>query len=177
MDVLEVAGQATGHTLTAVRQLRGSDRSRVVRALVDAGPATVIVKLHQPGFADQWAREAAALTVLRGRGLPVPDLLAVVDDPRLVVLEDVGDGPNLADALLGESAMTATARLDAWVDALAALHVATSHDASRFAAALGADASAVDASAVDPMPGLLARAADRLSEQLPGWASRPTRAP
>jgi hypothetical protein len=162
MDGLVAAGLATGHTLTAVQELRGSDRSRVVRAMVDAGPATVIVKMHQPGFADHWAREAAALTMLRGRGLPVPDLIAAVDHARLVVLEDVGDGPNLADALLGESAATATERLDAWVDALAAVHAATSHDAARFAAALGADASTVD-----PMPGLLAHAADLLSEQLP----------
>jgi hypothetical protein len=32
----------------------------VVRAAVDGGPGTVIVKAHEPGFADHWMRESAA---------------------------------------------------------------------------------------------------------------------
>jgi hypothetical protein len=162
VDVLAAAGRAIGGRLTVARPLRGSQRTRVVRAEVDGGPATVIVKSYEPGFVDRWATESAALTVLAGRGLPVPDLIAVVDDPPLVVLEDVGDGPSLADALLGDRPAAATARVNAWVDALATVHVATAGDASRFATALRSDPSTVDS-----MPGLLADATDRLGEQLP----------
>jgi hypothetical protein len=162
VDTLAIAARAIGCTLTAVETLRSSPRTRVVRAAVDGGPGTVIVKMHEPGFADHWARESAALTVLGGRGLPVPDLIAVVGDPPLVVLKDVGAGPSLADAFLGEDAVTATQRLYAWVDALATLHAATIGDRSRFAAALGADVCTVDS-----MPILLAGAADLLTAQLP----------
>jgi hypothetical protein len=128
---------------------------------VDGGPGTVIVKSHEPGYDDHWVRESAALTVLAGRGLPVPELIAVVDDPPLVVLEDLGDGPSLADALLGADRATATARLNQWADALATLHAATTTDAKRFA-----DAMEAGLSTVDSMPRLLARAADMLSAQL-----------
>jgi hypothetical protein len=162
VDVLAAAGRAIGRGLTASMPLRGSHRTRVVRAEVDGGPATVIVKSYEPGFTDRWAAESTALTLLRGRGLSVPDLIAVVDDPPLVVMEDVGDGPSLADALLGDCAATATARLHAWVDALAGLHVATVGDASRFATVLRLRDSAVDST-----PDLLAGAADLLSEGLP----------
>jgi aminoglycoside/choline kinase family phosphotransferase len=169
LDVLVAAARAIGRTLTASEPLRGSRRTRVFRAAVDGGPGTVIVKTHLPGFADRWARESAALTVLRGRGLPVPDLIAVVDEPPLVVLEDVGVGPSLADALLGRSAATATTRLNEWVDALATLHSATVGDAWRFAAALQCDVSTVDS-----MPSLLAGAADLLAAQLPRLGIAPT---
>jgi len=168
LDVLAAAERALGRTLTAVETLRGSSRSRVVRAALDGAPGTVIVKTHEPRFADHWARESAALTVLRRRGLPVPELIAVVEDPPLVVVEDVGDGPNLADALLGEDAAAATELLYAWVDALATLHAATIGDGSRFAAALGADVSTVDS-----MPDLLTGAADLLTAQLPALGIAP----
>jgi hypothetical protein len=185
VDALVAAGRAMGCALTAVQTLRGSSRTRVLRAAVDGGPRTVIVKEHAPEYADNWARESAALSVLRGRGLPVPDLVAVVDDPPLLVLADAGDGPSLADALLGGDAKTATTLLYAWTDALATLHAATVGDVARFAAALRPDASTVDSysapkgtastvdslsdmSTVDTTPALLADAADVLGAQLPG---------
>ncbi|GAA4699169.1 phosphotransferase [Phytohabitans rumicis] len=161
MDILANAGRALGCTLAAVETLRSSSRSQVVRATVDGGPGTVIVKAHAPGFADHWSRESAALAVLRGRGLPVPDLIAAVDDPPLVVLADVGDGPSLADALLGDDAGVATQRLYWWADALATVHAATTGDGPRFAAALGG------VSSLDSMPDLLALAADLLAARLP----------
>jgi hypothetical protein len=162
MDVLAAAGRATGRTLTLAEPLRGSPRTRVMRANVDGGPGSVIIKTYEPGYTSQWAGESAALTLLRGRGLPVPDLIAAADDPPLVVLADLGDGPSLADALLGNSPAEATRRLDEWVDALALVHAATAHDAAGFAAALGSDTSAVDST-----PSLLADAAEVLGEQLP----------
>ena len=155
-DTLAVAARAIGQPLTAVARLRGSDRSSVVRATVNGGPRTVIVKAHDPRYADHWRRESEVLAALRGRGLPVPELLAAVEDPPLVVLADAGDGPNLADALLGGSAAAATERLHAWADALATLHPA-----------------AVALSTVDPMPRLLSDAAGMLGEQLPSLGITP----
>jgi Phosphotransferase enzyme family len=118
------------------------------------------VKRHAAGFVDHWRRESAALTVLSGRGLPVPELIGVHEDPPLVVLRDLGDGPSLADALLGDDPAVATGRLHAWVDALASLHVATTGDEAAFARAIGE-------STVDTMPELLAAAAGWLVERLP----------
>jgi hypothetical protein len=168
VDVLAAAARAIGRGLTAVATLHGSQRSRVIRATVDGGPDTVIVKAPAPGFAETWSRESAALTVLGGRALPVPDLLAAVEDPPLIVLADLGDGPSLAEALLGDDAGVATRRLHAWTDAMAAVHTATVDDGPAFAAALGTHVSTVDA-----MPGLLAGAADLLAEHLPSIGVTP----
>lgn len=152
METLAVAAEAIGHPLAVVSTLRGSTRSSVVRATVGGGPRTVIVKAHDPAYADHWRRESAALAALRGSGLPVPDLLAAVEDPPLVVLTDEGDGPNLADALLGGSAATATDALLSWADALAELHAFPVPSTM---------------STADPMPDLLADAGELLEEQLP----------
>lgn len=157
LDELTAAAEAFGHRLSIVDTLRGSERSTVVRALVDDGPDTVIVKAHDPRYADHWRRESAALAELNGRGLPVPELLAAAETPLLVVLADAGAGPNLADALLGDDPAAATGSLHAWADALATLHGATA--AARATA--------------DPMPDLLAGAASMLTETLPTLGVRP----
>jgi aminoglycoside phosphotransferase len=162
VDVLLAAARAIGRDLTPVATLRGGGRTRVMRAAVDGGADTVIVKAHAPEFADHWARESAALTVLRGRGLPVPEVLAVVDDPALIVETDLGGGPSLADALLGADADAATRRLSAWADTLARLHAATVGDGPAFTAALDTRLSTVEL-----MPTLLAAAADQLAAGLP----------
>jgi Ser/Thr protein kinase RdoA (MazF antagonist) len=164
VEALAVAAEAIGAPLAVVAQLRGSTRSSVVRATVGGGPRTVIVKAHDPVFADHWRRESVALAALRGRGLPVPELLAAVEDPPLVVLADAGDGPNLADALLAGSAgsagsaATATDRLHAWADALATLHTAT---------------TGLDLSIVDTMPELTDGACAMLVERLPALGITP----
>ncbi|GIJ43544.1 hypothetical protein Val02_04300 [Virgisporangium aliadipatigenens] len=161
-ELLAAAGKALGRPLSEVARLAGGERAHVVRATVDGGPETVVVKAHAPGHVDNWRRESAALTVLGGRGLPVPELLAVVADPPLVVLRDLGTGPNLADALLGDDAARATTMLHAWADTLARLHTATTGDAARLAAASGTDPSTVDV-----MPALLDEAAGTLADLLP----------
>lgn len=170
VDALAAAGRVLGCELTAVQTLRGSGRTRVVRAAVDGGPRTLIVKEYAPEYTDNWARESAALTALRGRGLPVPELLASAADPPLVVLADAGAGPSLADALLGADAATATARLHAWTDALATLHIATKtrDEPLRIKPSTVEDgAGGVEASTVDSTPALLADAADLLAARLP----------
>ncbi|MGH8974215.1 MAG: hypothetical protein ACRD0C_13580, partial [Acidimicrobiia bacterium] len=44
------------------RPLRGGDRALVIRALVDGGPDSVVVKAFDPARAGEgWVREAAAL--------------------------------------------------------------------------------------------------------------------
>ncbi|CAN5149137.1 hypothetical protein BH20ACT5_BH20ACT5_25030 [soil metagenome] len=69
-DALAAAGAALGSVLTPVGQpLRGSDRAMVLRALVDSGPETVVVKCYYAATAGEgWVREVAALSLLRGRG-------------------------------------------------------------------------------------------------------------
>jgi hypothetical protein len=141
LDVLVAAGSVIGRTLTA------PSRCAAVTGPAWAGPA-------DDGPASD---------------LPVPGVIAVVDDPPLVVMEDVGDGPSLADALLGDAAATATARLDAWVDAMATVQAATLGEASRFAAALGRDVSTLDST-----PDLLAGASNLLAEGLPRLGVAPS---
>ncbi|MDG6107841.1 phosphotransferase [Dactylosporangium aurantiacum] len=175
MDALAAAGRAIGRDLTPVEELKRNDRAQVLRARADGGPVTVIVKTYATGYAERWARESAALTVLRGRGLPVPELLAVADDPMLVVLADAGRGGSLADAFLGRDAAAADGTLGSWADALASLHSATAGDAALFATALGAArvAGSGEGPAADPMPGLLGTAADLLATHLPALGVTP----
>jgi hypothetical protein len=165
MEDLAAAGRAIGRDLTLVEELKRNERSQVLRAAT--GDGTVIVKIYDPDFAERWSRESAGLSVVQGRGLPVPELLAVAADPMLVVLADAGDGGCLADALLDSDAAAATGLLNSWADALATLHTATTGDAERFAAALGAGIAA------DPMPGLLGTAADQLAAHLPALGVAP----
>lgn len=171
MDVLAAAGRAIGQDLTLAEELKRNDRAQVLRATAGGGPVTVVVKTYATGYAERWARESAALTVLRGRGLPVPELLAVADDPMLVVLADAGNGGSLADAFLGRDAAAANGTLGSWTDALALLHTATAGDAALFATALGVGSGG--GFAVDPMPGLLGSAADLLDTHLPALGVTP----
>lgn len=141
-DALVAAGRAldaaTGRSesLRLVRQMRGSNRSLVLRAVGDH-VGQVIVRAY--GAADRppeaWAREVEALRTLAPvADLPVPRLLASGAQPPVTVLEDLGDGESLADALLGADPARAEHHLYQWVDAIADLHSA--------ALGLGADLAA-----------------------------------
>jgi hypothetical protein len=174
-DVLRAAGAVMGgRDLRPVgAPLRGSDRATVVRALLDGGPATVVVKAFAPARAGEgWVREAAALALLRDRAAPVPGLLAVADRPPLVVTTDLGSGPNVADALLGPDPDAAVAALGAWADALAAVHSATPGAGAAFAAALAERAGDLPVD-VDTTPDLLATAAGMLERRLPDLGVTP----
>lgn len=147
-ELLRAAGAAMQATLTLAEPLRSSHRSVVVRAVVDGGPETVIVKTFDQARA--WVGESAALAVLRGRGAPVPELVAVAEQPPLIVTRDLGSGPSLADALLGGDPQVATDRLASWALALAGVHSATIGTGTAFTAAMN------DRLPADSMPSILA---------------------
>jgi len=116
-----------GCEIRAVDRLQSSERTVVDRVwLARPGadtPEQVIMKqFAQPaGF----ATEAGALSVLPA-GTPAPQLLAEDLTERVILMTDVGSGPSLADALLGESSDVAEAALCAWAETLAQIHRATS---------------------------------------------------
>jgi hypothetical protein len=82
--------------------LAGSHRAVVVRARPEAGDTCVVVKAFDAEQTDEGCpRESAALSVLSGRKLPAPELLASVADPPVLVMADVGM------AVIGWSVLTA----------------------------------------------------------------------
>jgi hypothetical protein len=116
---LAAASAALGdRPLQVVDRLGGGPRTSVWR--VSDGTTTYVVKAYRSDEGDTFAREPAALAALTGRAAPA--LLAVADDPPLVVLADLGDRPSLADTLLGSDPDLAHRTLLRWVDAMAALH-------------------------------------------------------
>jgi hypothetical protein len=186
-EVLAAAAEALSATHGRVRLhevdvLAGSPRSHVVRARAEGGhqlPSTVVVKAHVE--ATTWAaeiREPAALGLLTAAGSDLaPRLLAVADEPSLVVLEDLGAGlADLADALLGTDAERAETMVLAWADAMARLHTTTSQWGCDMAVALAATADRLgrDTPPVDDMPGALGRAAQAIADLLPMLGVEPT---
>lgn len=126
-----------GCEIRAVDPLRSSERTVVDRVCLlrpgaDAPEQVILKQFVEPaGF----ATEAGALSVLPA-GAPAPKLLA--EDPigRAIVMTDVGSGPSLADALLGDSSEVAEAALCAWAETMAQMHRATSMLARPFRAAV-----------------------------------------
>jgi hypothetical protein len=141
--------------IQSVEVLRSSDRTSVERVHLSPSEGfadRVVVKrfLASSGF----ATEAAALSVLPD-GLPVPTLIAEDQAEKIVVMTDVGDGPSVADALLGGDPAVAEEALGGWCHALAEVHRSTADLRSRFAAAVSKrdpDSSVT----IDPIAGWLA---------------------
>ncbi len=141
--------------------LLSSDRSSVERVTLAPGEGLadrLVVKhfLASSGF----AREAAALSVLP-TGLPVPALIAEDRAERVLVMTDVGDGPSVADALLGADPRAAQEALGAWVEALAKVHHSTGDLRNSFFAAL-AERGPDGLVKIAPMPEWLAGVPDAL---------------
>jgi hypothetical protein len=106
--ILTTASAALNTNLTNPTDLGGSARTTVLRCHKEDN-TTVIVKAHHndaPNF-DAEARGLAFTT----HG---PQLLAVDHEAALIVMTDLGNGPSLADALLGTDNDRATAALLAW---------------------------------------------------------------
>jgi hypothetical protein len=171
--------------------LTGGPRTLVLRAWVSAAdhetglPASVIVKAHL--YDGPWAtsvREPAGLALLtsyRIRPALAPDLLAVADDPPLVVLRDLspaGAPRDLAALLLGADPVAAEDGLLAWADTLGRLHAATSGRRDEMSDALAATARRLgrDAPPTDETPDSLDRAAATLADLLPRLGVIPTAA-
>ena len=119
--VLDAVGVALGRPLTLLEPLGGSPRSGVWRAGDDAG--TVVLKAHRDGAAAA-RREAQGLSGARGSGV-APRLLLVLDEPAVVVMEDLGTGPDVADGLLSRDPARARRSMRLWAEAVAGLHVAS----------------------------------------------------
>ena len=117
-SILRMAGELIGTELSDPIDLDGSGRSRVLRCRTETG-GTVIVKSYvdKPGARRGFAAEAAGLSL----GLAGPKLLATDSDVPLLVMEDLGTAPSLADVLLGEDPKAATDGLLIWARALGGL--------------------------------------------------------
>ncbi|HEY1486533.1 MAG TPA: hypothetical protein VGF84_10540 [Micromonosporaceae bacterium] len=126
--------------------------------LTDAGARTVVAKSGA-------VRERAALEVLTEAGVEgVPRLLAVHDDPPLILMEDLGAGPSLADRLLGDDRPAAVAAVEAWAVAVARLQTATTALGPAFRERL----AALDpAAATDQTPLVIAEAIDDFARLMP----------
>jgi hypothetical protein len=87
--------------LEAIESLRGGTSAQVQRVIAHgtAGPTALVVKVFTSA-GEGWAREAAALAVVGDLGR-TPHLVAESGEPPFVVMTDVGEGPSLADRLLG----------------------------------------------------------------------------
>ncbi|MEJ5913100.1 hypothetical protein [Pseudokineococcus sp. 1T1Z-3] len=164
------AAAAVGeHADVALRErLRSSPRTVVVRAdLTDAGGTRPVVLKLSVDAGETGAREEAALRLLASRGATgVVGLLGVGEDLPVLVLQDLGEHPTLADHLLGRDADAATSALTAWASAVGRLQAATRDDADAFAAALER-ASPLGPPALDTTAEDLRTAVSALGEQLP----------
>lgn len=121
--------------LTEAEDLGGSERSSVVRARVATSPfslpRTLVLKRYvQPRdeHCDSFVREAASyqlFTAIASEDRMCPELFAHDPVSRLVVLEDLGHAPTLADKLLGNDARAAERALLSWSRSLGRLHATT----------------------------------------------------
>ncbi|MBG6097659.1 hypothetical protein [Nocardioides luteus] len=135
-DALEVAAEVLGvDRVEQVAELGGSRRSVVRR--IRAGTGTAIVKEYLEPEEKTWSREAAGLKA--ADGVRAPRLLGVREDPAVVVMSDLGPGPDVADALLGTDAVLGRDRILAWARAVGELqaHTADRLDVFREALASG----------------------------------------
>jgi hypothetical protein len=135
-EAVAAATAALGRPLTQpVEMPGGGDWSAVLRCHDSAG-GTVIVKAY-PATTEgtsSFAAEAAGLEIASGTGLS-PDLLAVDEHRRTLVMADLGTGGSLADTLLGDSAAAAHSALLAWAAACGQLSVAAQGRRAAFEAA------------------------------------------
>ena len=121
--------------LAEPEDLGGSERSVVLRVRVAASPFSLprhlVLKryLDPPDRScDSFVREAASyqlFTALASEDRMCPELFAHAPDSRLVVLEDLGGAPTLADKLLGADARGAERALLSWSRSLGRLHATT----------------------------------------------------
>jgi hypothetical protein len=135
-EVVEAAAAALGRSLVAPVELKGGGDWSMVLRCGDSAGGTVIVKAYPPTGegASSFAAEAAGLQIASGTGLS-PDLLAVDEHRRTLVMADLGTGGSLADALLGDSAAAARPALLEWAAACGRLTVAAQAQRAAFEAA------------------------------------------
>jgi hypothetical protein len=167
----------------------GSWRSVVVRAVAEprlGQPLPIVIKAAV-GETDGFVRERAALSLIRDHGLPgAVRLLGVCDDPPLLVLEDLGDGPSVAGLLLGNDPLAAERAVTDWGVTVGTLQAASTGlgdefrtrlaTATRAGAPLGRNppATAAVATATDLLAEWLEQTAASLAALLRRFGLRPT---
>jgi hypothetical protein len=115
--IVAAASSALGRPLRHPERLVGGDRTTVLRCRDDRG--TVVVKAYRRASdaLSAFTAEAAGLAF----GAAGPRLLAVDAGFPLVVMEDLGSGPSLADLLLGDDPGAASAAVLTWARGLGRL--------------------------------------------------------
>ena len=122
--------------LAGPEDLGGSEETTVVRVRVATSPfglpKTLVIKRHAPPPAgmpcESFVREAVSyqlFTALAAEDRMCPELFAHDGAGRLVVLEDLGRAPTLADKLIGTDARAAERALLSWARSLGRLHSTT----------------------------------------------------
>ena len=110
-SIVAAAAGLVGRGLSEPADLGGSTRSTVLRARTADGGSVVIKRYADPeGAGAAFVAEASGLA-FAGSG---PRLLAADPEFLMVVLEDLGSHPSLADRLLGDSAESADGALREW---------------------------------------------------------------
>jgi hypothetical protein len=131
--------------LTDPEDLGGSDHSVVLRVQVGNNPfslpRTLVLKrnlvVSRPEDPDPFAHEAAScqlLTAVQPADPVGADLITHSAGERLLVMEDLGRAPTLADVLLGADPGTAERGLLAWARSLGRLHAVTAGREADFGA-------------------------------------------
>nr|CEL22763.1 FIG00995901: hypothetical protein [Kibdelosporangium sp. MJ126-NF4]CTQ89903.1 FIG00995901: hypothetical protein [Kibdelosporangium sp. MJ126-NF4] len=113
--------------------LGGSKLSTVVRVRVAATPfslpRTLVVKRYNPPLpSESFVREAVSyqlFTALTADERMCPELYAHDGTAGVIVIEDLGRAPTLADKLLGDDARAAERALLSWARSLGRLHATT----------------------------------------------------
>jgi hypothetical protein len=160
-------------TLADPVDLGGSERSIVLRVKVASAsfalPRTLVLKryvLPADEPCDSFVREAVSyqlFTSLTNEDRVCPELFAHQGDHRLLVMEDLGRAPTLAERLMGNDPKAAERALLSWAHSLGRLHATTAGREADFDALqrrlgqLGSkDPLAADGpTALDELPGLL----------------------
>lgn len=164
---LQQAGDQLGIELKVLDNLPGSDRASVVRVRTP-DEKTYVLKSFDPASAGEgWVREAAALATLRGRGMPIPTLVAAGSEPPWVLMSDLGTGPNLATALLTADPIEAQRALLDWALAVGRVHSGSASARELFSNNLDQRCGDLPA-AVDTTEIFLADTADAFTSILPG---------
>lgn len=148
--------------------LVSSDRALVARVTLATreGRRSLIAKVPGPAGTGG-TREQAALAVLNSLAVPhVPALLAVGENPPLLLLQDAGSGPSLAERLLGQDPAQAAAAVLAWAETVARVQAASLRAGMAFREALTA-LSPLGAPPVDTTEETTASAAATLARLLP----------
>lgn len=164
-ETLHRAAELLGCDVSLVDQLGGADRSTVLRVRTSRPdhPTAVVKWFARPDRARSsggygYAREYAGLSTIPG----VPALLAVDHDLALLIMSDVGSGPGLSEALLGDDPGLAWTRSAEWATALGRLCAGSRSEVEAFRDAVASVDPDTRTRGGLPSPGLPREALTRL---------------